>query len=193
MSLYDGFETHVGRDGWYGATGDSTVAVTISGVNLRPLYERFIDCFRGVLTMSWAEVERTRVGYSENIWQIDEASRKRLETLAAYVLADRWVAVIFVDGHTDTTGGQNDNTRLSKRRAEQVAEILTNAGVAAKLITVRYHGAAYLVADNEIAAGRARNRRTTVRLERDLPKLAVSSEPISPSASVPAEPHQLAQ
>ena len=97
---------------------------------------------------------------------------ERLETVAAYVSADSSVSQVFVDGHTDAIGSQPDNYRLSKRRADQVARFLEDCGVRPDLLTVRYHGAAYPVGDNETGAGRARNRRTTVRLERQWPKLA---------------------
>jgi outer membrane protein OmpA-like peptidoglycan-associated protein len=179
MTLYEGFDAHVRRDGWYATAAEAdagaaqaNVAVKVSSVNLRPLYERFVDCFKGVLTMSWAQVERTRVGYSNNVWKVDAGALERLETVAAYVSADSSVSQVFVDGHTDAIGSQQDNYRLSKHRADQVARFLEDCGVRPDLLTVRYHGAAYPVGDNETDAGRARNRRTTVRLDRQWPKLA---------------------
>ncbi|MDH3644473.1 MAG: OmpA family protein [Gammaproteobacteria bacterium] len=172
MALYEGFDAYVRRDGWYASAADPEVAVAVSSVNLRPLYEKFIGCFESVLMMDWAEVERTRVAYPVNVWEIDESALERLRAIAAYADMDSSVTAVFVDGHTDAIGSQRDNYRLSRRRADAVAEFLKSCGLAAELLTVRYHGAAYPVADNETDAGRAHNRRTTVRLERSWPELA---------------------
>ncbi len=165
MNLYEGFDTHLARSGWYAP--DTAVAVEISSVNFRPLYEHFIDCFRGPSAGSWAEMERTRVSYDRGITGLDADAEAILKNVAAYVLADSQVTRVFVDGHTDASGTQRKNQSLSKRRAESVAAFLRSKGVRKELLIVRYHGGSYPVANNDSPAGRARNRRTTVRLARD--------------------------
>jgi len=71
------------------------------------------------------------------------------------------------NGHTDASATERKNQPLSKRRAESVAAFLRSQGVPKELLIVRYHGGPYSVANNHAPAGRARNRRTTVRLARD--------------------------
>jgi len=66
---------------------------------------------------------------------------------------------ISVEGHTDSEGIPERNNPLSERRAKAVSDYLTAAGVdASRLSTVGY-GAERPIADNETAAGRAKNRR----------------------------------
>ncbi|MDX1625200.1 MAG: OmpA family protein [Wenzhouxiangellaceae bacterium] len=76
---------------------------------------------------------------------------------------------VIVAGHTDAVGSAEDNERLSRRRAEAVAEVLVDrAGFRRDRITLAAHGESRPVADNETAAGRAKNRRVelTVRTPR---------------------------
>lgn len=165
MSLYEGFDTHVARAGWYAP--HSEVAVEISSVSFRPLYEKFIDCFRGVSADSWADVERTRVIFPTDLAVLDDKSRAVLERIAAYVAADPHITEIFIDGHTDSSGTRSKNIPLSKRRAESVAAFFGSRGIRPQLLVIRYHGSAYPVQSNDTPEGRTHNRRTTVRLARD--------------------------
>ncbi|MCZ6853822.1 MAG: OmpA family protein [Gammaproteobacteria bacterium] len=165
MNLYEGFDAHLARTGWY-APG-TAVAVEISSVNFRPLYEHFIDCFRGSSAGSWADMERTRVTFETDIAVLGREAKALLKNVAAYVLLDPQVTRIFVDGHTDSSGMQRKNQPLSKRRAESVADFLRSEGIRKELLVIRYHGASYPVENNQSPGGRSRNRRTTVRLARD--------------------------
>ncbi len=165
MNLYEGFDTHVVRSGWYAE--NAAVAVKISSVNFRPVYELFINCFRGASASSWAEIERTRVTFESDKAVFDHEAETVLENILAYVLADSHVTQIFVDGHTDSSGFERKNQQLSKRRAESVAAFFLSRGVRKDMLVVRFHGSSYPVESNASAAGRARNRRTTVRLARD--------------------------
>ncbi len=66
---------------------------------------------------------------------------------------------ISIEGHTDSEGIPERNNPLSERRAKAVSDYLTAAGVdASRLSTVGY-GAERPIAENETAAGRAKNRR----------------------------------
>lgn len=67
-------------------------------------------------------------------------------------------------GHTDSTGSQQLNQDLSSRRAQSVANYLTNQGVPAQRIAVYGAGPSQPIASNETAAGRAQNRRVEINL-----------------------------
>lgn len=71
---------------------------------------------------------------------------------------------IDVSGHTDSTGGNELNQRLSEQRASSVAGFLTNQGVAAGRIYASGYGPRYPVADNGTVGGRAENRRVEIEL-----------------------------
>lgn len=69
---------------------------------------------------------------------------------------------IQVVGHTDSQGAAAANQALSERRAQQVRATLVAAGVARSRVSASGAGAARPVADNNSAAGRAKNRRVEV-------------------------------
>lgn len=73
-------------------------------------------------------------------------------------------SLIDVMGHTDSTGSDDYNMSLSKRRADAVADYLVMRGVSrARVATIGY-GERYPVADNATAEGRARNRRVEIKI-----------------------------
>ncbi|HBL76987.1 MAG: hypothetical protein A2W90_19555 [Bacteroidetes bacterium GWF2_42_66] len=69
---------------------------------------------------------------------------------------------VTIYGHTDNTGSRAINEKLSKERAESVANFLTGNGVLQARMTTQ--GKAYdePVADNSTAEGRAQNRRVEI-------------------------------
>lgn len=71
---------------------------------------------------------------------------------------------ILLVGHTDSTGSENYNLELSKRRAGSVATYLTTQNVNAARFTTEGYGESQPVTTNDTAAGRAQNRRVEVAI-----------------------------
>ena len=96
--------------------------------------------------------------------RIDRRSTALLDGLVG--TAQRCPAQSFeIEGHTDSTGGEDINLDLSRRRAEAVAEYLGEAGIdKAKLKGVGY-GASRPVASNETEDGKAKNRRIEIAVK----------------------------
>ena len=69
---------------------------------------------------------------------------------------------LMIEGHTDNTGSEATNLKLSNDRAISVRDYLIGQGVPAPGIDVEGLGPASPVADNGTAEGRARNRRVEV-------------------------------
>lgn len=67
-----------------------------------------------------------------------------------------------VVGHTDSTGTASHNQGLSERRAQSVASLLVQGGVASSRITAYGRGQTQPIASNNTAAGRAQNRRVEI-------------------------------
>ncbi|MDR6585135.1 putative positive effector of YfiN activity, OM lipoprotein [Herbaspirillum sp. BH-1] len=67
-----------------------------------------------------------------------------------------------VDGHTDNTGADAYNNRLSQQRADAVADALASIGIARDHIATRGLGKSKPIADNRTVAGRAENRRVVI-------------------------------
>jgi len=105
------------------------------------------------------------VTFSINSAVLSPESRRQLDDFATKALATSGY-MIEVSGHTDSTGGEAKNMRLSRDRAEAVVEYLTvNHKIPARrFITPMGYGKAEAVADNSTAAGRAQNRRVEAKL-----------------------------
>ncbi len=73
-------------------------------------------------------------------------------------------SLIDVMGHTDSTGSEQYNLDLSRRRTESVANFLVSRGVSRARIETIGYGEQYPVADNSTEAGRAQNRRVEIRI-----------------------------
>jgi outer membrane protein OmpA-like peptidoglycan-associated protein len=65
-----------------------------------------------------------------------------------------------VRGHTDSTGDEAHNLKLSERRADAVVEYMIKNGISPEQISARGFGETRPVDSNDTAEGRARNRRT---------------------------------
>lgn len=68
-----------------------------------------------------------------------------------------------VEGHTDNTGGNELNMKLSKDRAKAVKDYLVSKGVAADRLKSEGYGPTRPIADNNTDAGRAKNRRVVIK------------------------------
>lgn len=81
---------------------------------------------------------------------------------------------ILVEGHTDATGEDAYNKKLSDRRAESVEEYLVSNGVDDNRITTKGYGESQPIGDNNTEAGRRQNRRVEVAIyaNKDMKKLA---------------------
>ena len=74
---------------------------------------------------------------------------------------------IIIEGHTDNVGAAASNQALSDRRASSVKDwLVSHAQIAAACIETKGFGATQPVASNATAAGRQKNRRVEIRLEK---------------------------
>lgn len=147
------------------ASGSSIMRVVVNAKNFAAGYKIYQQCVANIIPYSFAQVARTSINYAEKAEGLTAAHKAELARVARYIKADPNVVGVFVDGHSDNSGTAEANEALSKQEAEWVAAYLVEQGVAADKITTRWHGDNFVIANNKIAAGRAQNRRVTVRLE----------------------------
>lgn len=76
------------------------------------------------------------------------------------------VIAVKVTGHTDSVGSEAYNQGLSERRAQSVVAFLISQGVASDKISAQGDGESNPVADNDTDAGRAKNRRVEIYVDR---------------------------
>jgi outer membrane protein len=88
--------------------------------------------------------------------------KKILDEVAETLLRLKFISGTVI-GHTDSTGPEEFNQRLSERRAATVAQYLEAKGVAPGRLAVSGMGESQPIADNATREGRALNRRVVLR------------------------------
>lgn len=84
---------------------------------------------------------------------------KMAETMKEYDKTE-----IIVMGHTDATGSDEYNQKLSENRAASVSRFLQQNGITAKRVTTKGFGEQKPVASNNTASGREQNRRVEIAI-----------------------------
>lgn len=103
------------------------------------------------------------VTFNTNSSTIKPAGANTLSGVAM-VLKEFEKTGVHIIGHTDNTGSDQTNNRLSKERADSVATNLISQGVMANRISTVGVGSKSPIADNNNANGRAQNRRVEIVL-----------------------------
>jgi len=89
------------------------------------------------------------------------SSKPLMRKVAEVLLATKDRDMV-VEGHTDSSGGADDDLELSRQRAEAVRAYLIAQGYPARLISARGMGQDRPVSSNESAKGREQNRRVEI-------------------------------
>lgn len=93
-------------------------------------------------------------------------AREKLSRLTGVMIAYPGQYTLAFEGHTDSTGSDELNLRLSQARAEAVRDYVMGGGVRnEKIIGARGFGKAQPVADNDTVDGRQRNRRVEIVID----------------------------
>ena len=93
-------------------------------------------------------------------------ARENLSKLSGLLLAYPGPYSLAIGGHTDSTGSDALNDKLSQARAESVRNFLSEAGIATSHLTsATGYGRRQPVAENSTVAGRAKNRRVEIVID----------------------------
>jgi outer membrane protein OmpA-like peptidoglycan-associated protein len=125
------------------------------------------EAARNELRITRMAGDALRVGVASDVSFDFDSAAIRSNAQATYakiaaVLKDYDKTVIHVVGHTDSTGSEAYNMRLSEQRADAVATVLRSSGVVPARILTEGRGESEPVADNSTAAGQAKNRRVDI-------------------------------
>jgi outer membrane protein OmpA-like peptidoglycan-associated protein len=108
------------------------------------------------------ELVLDRVYFETNSAKLKPESSETLDKVAASI--KEWPDVkILVAGHTDSTGADAHNLKLSAARANAVLDYLVSKGVPRTQLAAGGFGEKEPIADNKTAEGRAKNRRVGLR------------------------------
>lgn len=99
--------------------------------------------------------------FKTNSSTLNSESKAALQEFAAK-MADMEETDITILGHTDNTGSDAVNEKLSAQRANSVSSYLQSLGIAKKRITSEGKSYSMPVASNDTAEGRQQNRRVEV-------------------------------
>ena len=94
---------------------------------------------------------------------LEPSSTEQLQNVAAILKAYPNVH-LRIGGYTDNTGNAEANQKLSQERASTVMSQLVAMGVTPTRLDSRGYGEEHPVADNATDAGRAQNRRISIRV-----------------------------
>ncbi len=101
--------------------------------------------------------------FEVNSYSLSDASKENLDDLAAS-LNEYPNTEIIIAGHTDSTGPDDYNEKLSEQRADAAATILVKHGVPASRLSIVGHGESQPKSSNDTAFGRQENRRVEVAI-----------------------------
>jgi outer membrane protein OmpA-like peptidoglycan-associated protein len=74
---------------------------------------------------------------------------------------------VVIKGHTDSTGDDRFNQRLSEERADRVRAFLVSEGVSSSRVTAIGYGESMPVSSNNTESGRQQNRRVEIEIRPD--------------------------
>ncbi|WP_347092746.1 OmpA family protein [Sphingomonas parapaucimobilis] len=103
------------------------------------------------------------ITFAYNSSQVQPQFRQTLDQVAD-ILSQYKQTYIDVYGHTDSTGSDAYNQRLSEQRAVSVADYLASRGVQPARIGTRGFGKSQPIASNDTEEGRAANRRVEIKI-----------------------------
>jgi outer membrane protein OmpA-like peptidoglycan-associated protein len=106
-----------------------------------------------------ASVVMKNIQFETDSYKLEPVSLIELNKLVQ-LMNDNPVIQVQISGHTDNTGSDADNLKLSANRAKAVMDYVVSKGIDAKRLTSKGFGASKPVADNATEEGRAQNRRT---------------------------------
>lgn len=99
--------------------------------------------------------------FDVNKSELKSAARTNIESLATSLKNNPETNILIV-GHTDATGTDAYNYKLSERRAAAVKAYAVSQGIAASRLTTEGRGETEPIADNTSESGKAQNRRVEI-------------------------------
>lgn len=139
--------------------GVSIKGVDVDGIEANLL--NFIKSDKAVDKDTWFDFDR--LTFETGSATLKPESQEQLSNIAAILKAYPNVNVK-LGGYTDNTGDANANLKLSNDRAASVKAELAKMGIADGRLESEGYGQEHPVASNDTEAGRAQNRRISIRV-----------------------------
>jgi OOP family OmpA-OmpF porin len=101
--------------------------------------------------------------FDVNKWDIKPDTKPTLDRLYSSFIKSKTL-VVEIAGHTDNSGTDADNLRLSQHRADAIKAYLVQKGISEDRILAKGYGESNPHVSNDTPEGRAKNRRTEVKV-----------------------------
>jgi OOP family OmpA-OmpF porin len=101
--------------------------------------------------------------FDVNKWDIKPDTKPTLDRLYSSFIKSKTL-VVEIAGHTDNSGTDADNLRLSQHRADAIKAYLVKKGISEDRILAKGYGESNPHVSNDTPEGRAKNRRTEVKV-----------------------------
>jgi OOP family OmpA-OmpF porin len=100
-----------------------------------------------------------KIQFETNKAAIKPESSSLLEEITSVIKQNPQIKRLSIEGHTDSTGADKHNQKLSQQRAAAVQDYLVQHGVEPDRLSSRGWGKTKPIGDNSTATGREENRR----------------------------------
>ncbi|MEO6915272.1 MAG: OmpA family protein [Chitinophagaceae bacterium] len=110
-----------------------------------------------------ATITLNNIFFDVNRFEVKPESQVELDQVVL-LMKDNPTLRIQINGHTDNVGKPADNLKLSNDRAQAVTAYIVSKGIAAKRLVAKGFGDTAPVAENSTEAGKAKNRRTELKI-----------------------------
>ncbi len=101
--------------------------------------------------------------YKLNSAELSSESKVELDKIVAFMQLNEAVK-IELSGHSDNTGNEQLNNALSQNRAKSVYDYVVKAGIDDTRLVYKGYGKSQPIAENDTEEGRAKNRRTEMKI-----------------------------
>lgn len=145
----------------------ANLRVVLEARNFNPAYGRYKTCIGALIPYTFDQIARMLINYAPDASELSAATKTQLDKIVRYTKADSKVIGILVDAHSDKLPTPEAGDAASQRQAELVMTYLVSNGLSEGMITTRWHGDKFPIANNYTKTGQAKNRRVTVRLENE--------------------------
>jgi outer membrane protein OmpA-like peptidoglycan-associated protein len=103
----------------------------------------------------------SEVLFAVNSFQLRSELYPKLDSIVVFMQRNPSTR-IEISGHTDNTGKEAHNLRLSENRADAVAEYVVDKGIETSRVSFNGYGSSRPIAGNETERGRSKNRRVEI-------------------------------
>lgn len=126
-----------------------------------------------------------KIQFETNKAAIKPESGSLLEEITNVVKQNPQIKRLSIEGHTDSTGADKHNQKLSEQRAAAVRDHLVQHGVEAERLSSRGWGKSKPIGDDSTAVGREENRRVEFVIVEQTGSAGATGSPAAPVEGAP--------